>query len=132
MSERLHLPSELPEGFAYTASAGLTEAEARRRRETGDGNRLPENREKPVSEILRDNTFTLFNLLNAALALLLILAGSYRNMLFMGVVISNILIGTIQEARAQRTIRNLKLLNAPKAAVLVSERSKASPKDMPL
>ena len=118
LSERLHLPSELPEGFTYTASAGLTEPEVRRRRENGDGNRLPENREKPVAEILRDHTFTLFNLLNAGLALLLILAGSYRNMLFMGVVVSNILIGTIQEVRAQRTIRNLKLLNAPKATVL--------------
>lgn len=118
MSERLQLPSELPEGFQYTASAGLTEAEALRRKETGDGNRLPENREKPVSEILRDHVFTLFNLLNVSLALLLILAGSYRNMLFMGVVISNILIGTIQEVRAQRTIRNLKLLNTPRTTVL--------------
>ena len=45
---------------------------------------------------------TLFNLLNVILALLLLGTGSYRNMLFMGVVVSNALIGTIQELRAKR------------------------------
>ena len=50
--------------------AGLTEAEARKRRERGEGNTLAEGQEKPISAILRDNLFTLFNLLNFALNLL--------------------------------------------------------------
>lgn len=118
MSERLNLPSELPEGFVYTDAEGLTEAEARKRRERGEGNTLAEGQEKPISAILRDNLFTLFNLLNAGLAVALALAGSYRNMMFLGVVIANVLIGTIQEVRAQKTIRELKLLNAGQANVI--------------
>ena len=118
MSERLSLPSEIPEGLIYTDPAGLSSEEAERRRERGEGNVTAEHQEKPFSAILRDNTFTLFNLLNAGLAVALALAGSYRNMLFLGVVISNILIGTIQEAKAQKTIRRLKLLNAPEVSVI--------------
>ena len=44
--------------------------------------------------------------------------GSYRNMTFLVIVIANILIGTIQEYRAQKTIRELQLLNVPKLHVL--------------
>ena len=52
------------------------------------------------------------------LALALALVGAWRNMLFMGVVVSNTLIGTIQELRARKTVAELKLLARTPATVL--------------
>ena len=43
-------------------------------------------------ESFGSNIFTLFNFLNLALAIAIILVGSYKNLLFMGVVICNIFI----------------------------------------
>lgn len=59
-----------------------------------------------------------------ALAVCLALVGSWRNMLFLGVVVSNTLIGTVQELRARKTIRKLSLLNAPTAHVLRNGRER--------
>ena len=72
--------------------------------------------DKSTAQILAENLFTPFNGLNVALAVCLALVGSWRNMLFLGVVVSNTLIGTVQELRARKTIRKLSLLNAPDRA----------------
>ena len=97
-----------------TPSTGLTDEMAAGRKP----NVVTEAPEKTVWQIIAGNLFTPFNALNVALAVCLALVGSWRNMLFMGVVISNTLIGTVQELRARRTIRKLSLLNAPQAHVL--------------
>ena len=107
-----------PEGLPATPATGLTEEEAARRAEMGLDNRHKADAGKSVGQILAGNFFSLFNMLNFALAACLILVGSYRNMLFLGVVFSNTLIGTVQELRAKRTLQRLKLLNAPAARVL--------------
>lgn len=117
-SQKLTIPTELPGDFTPTASSGLSDAEAAARRSAGQGNIYRADPGKTPLQILCSNLFTLFNLLNAVLALALALVGSYRNMLFLGVVVSNTLIGTVQELRAHRTIRRLKLLNAPVCHVL--------------
>ena len=65
---------------------------------------------KSIKQIISSNIFTLFNLLNVALALAIFLVGSYKNLLFMGVVISNIIISTFQEIQAKRTIDKLSLI----------------------
>lgn len=90
---------------------GLTREEAEQRRATGQSNAMPPSREGGVPDILRRNILTLFNLLNLVLALLLLWVGSYRNMLFMGVVLSNIVIGVVQEIRAKRTHDRLQLMS---------------------
>ena len=107
-----------PEDLPATPATGLTEEEAARRAEMGLDNRHKADAGKSVGQILAGNFFSLFNMLNFALAACLILVGSYRNMLFLGVVFSNTLIGTVQELRAKRTLQRLKLLNAPAARVL--------------
>lgn len=116
--EQLEIPSGLPENFIPTPEGGLEAAEAAQRRAQGEGNACRVQPGKSVWQILAGNLFTLFNLLNAGLALSLALVGSYRNMLFLGVVFSNTLIGTVQELRAYRTMQRLKLLNAPTCHVL--------------
>ena len=47
---------------------------------------------KTIRQIITTNIFTLFNMLNFALAFSIILVGSYKNLLFMGVILSNIFI----------------------------------------
>ena len=97
---------------------GLSSEEARKLTAEGKANVMPKSREGGLGEILRRNVLTLFNLLNVVLAGLLFIVGSYRNMLFVGVVLSNILIGTIQELRAKRTHDRLRLLSEGHVRVL--------------
>ena len=117
MRKDLTLPSELPEGFTFTDPSGLTAAQAAQVKEAGFSNQMADLDRRPLSRILMRHIFTLFNLLNFSLALCLLLVGSYRNMLFIAVIISNILIGAVQEYRAQKTISSLKLLNTPSVHV---------------
>lgn len=118
MKEGLSLPDRLPEGFVFTETTGLTAEQAETAAREGRANRLTVREEKSVGEILLRHLLTWFNLLNFALGVCLLLVGSYRNMLFLGVVVSNTLIGALQEYRAQKTIASLKLLNAPSVRVL--------------
>ncbi len=73
---------------------------------------------KTEGQIIRENVFTFFNLLNFVLALAVILVGSPRSALFMGVILSNIVIGSFQGIRAKRTIDKLSLISSPKANVV--------------
>lgn len=96
---------------------GLDEAAALSQYRKGFCNRLPRSRETGTWSIVRRNVFTLFNLLNLVLAALLFWVGSYRNMLFLGVVISNTLIGLTQELRAKRLHDKLQVLSQGKVRV---------------
>ena len=102
-SEQLTLPTGAPE--ALTDLSGLTEAEAARRIAAGEGNRAAADDGRTPLQIVAKNLFTLFNLLNVLLALALALVGAWRNMLFMGVVISNTLIGTVYRTTSPPLMR---------------------------
>jgi cation-transporting ATPase E len=129
MRNDLALPNELPEGFLFTDPSGLTAVQAEEALKAGHANRMTDPDQRPLSRILVRHLFTLFNLLNFSLALCLLLVGSYRNMLFISVIISNILIGAIQEYRAQKTISALKLLNTPSVHVLRDGKEITVPPD---
>ena len=129
MKKDLTLPSELPDDFVFTEVSGLTSAEAEKNAASGLSNRMSSTGEKTIPQILFSHVFTLFNLLNFALGLCLLLVGSYRNMLFLFVIIANILIGALQEYRAQKTIAALKLLNAPSVHVLRDGQEKTVSSD---
>ena len=89
---------------------------------SGRGNRTSHDHGKSVARILGENIFTFFNLLNIFLGLCLVLVGSYRNMLFLGVVVCNTVIGIVQELRARNTVRRLELLHAMQCRVLRDTR----------
>ena len=129
MKKDLTLPSELPDDFVFTETTGLTSAEVEKKAASGLSNRMSSTGEKTIPQILFSHVFTLFNLLNFALGLCLLLVGSYRNMLFLFVIIANILIGALQEYRAQKTIAALKLLNAPSVHVLRDGQEKTVSSD---
>ena len=73
---------------------------------------------KTIAQIIRSNFITLFNILNLSLALIVFFVGSYKNLLFLGVVICNTLISTFQEIRSKRVIDKLSLLSEGKATVI--------------
>ena len=95
--------------------------------ENGWSNEPVEPPSKTVPEIIKSNLFTYFNLVFAVLAALLILAGSFRNLTFLPVILTNLFIGIIQEIRAKNTLDKLSVLNAPKALVVREGRQFSIP-----
>ena len=79
---------------------------------------------KTYGQIILSNMFTLFNLLNLFLGLLIFLVGSYKNLLFLGVVICNTTISIIQEIRAKREIDKLSIVAETKVDVIRDGRKK--------
>ena len=78
---------------------GLSSEEVKKRKAEGKANVSANLKTKSFGRIFYDNICTLFNLINVLLFLALIFVGSYKNMLFMGVVLSNIAIGIFQEKK---------------------------------
>ncbi len=97
---------------------GLSDNEINQRIQNGYINKQESTITKSYKKIFRDNLFTLFNLINAILAGLIIFVGSYKNMLFLGVVLSNIIIGIFQEIRAKRILDKLSLITKPYVSVI--------------
>ena len=102
---------------------GLSGEQVRQRAAAGLDNRNAGVKTKTEGQIIRENVFTFFNLLNIILGAAVILVGSPRNALFLGVIVSNIVIGSFQGIRAKHTIDKLSLLSAPKANVIRDGRS---------
>ena len=73
--------------------------------------------------IIVKNTFTLFNLVNLILALMIISVGSHKNLLFVFVAISNTLISTINELRAKKIVDKMRLLSEQNPTVLRDGKS---------
>lgn len=99
-------------------NTGLSTQEAEYRAANGRSNGGFEIKTKSALQIVCENVFTLFNLINLILAVMVICVGSYRNALFMGVVICNTAIGIFQGIRAKRAIDKLSIISAPKARVI--------------
>lgn len=99
-------------------NTGLSSAEAEERVKKGLCNGDMDVKTKSVKRIFFDNIFTFFNLINTALAVLVLITGSFKNVLFMGIIVSNIAIGIFQELRSKRVIDKLSIISAPKARLL--------------
>lgn len=97
---------------------GLTTGEARQRAAQGLANTAAAPTSKTVAQIITGNVFTLFNGVNFAIFLLVLSTGKLANTLFMGVILSNTLIGILQEVRAKRTLDALRVLSAVQAEVI--------------
>ena len=97
---------------------GLTYEQVKSRIQDGYYNIDSNIKTKTISEIIFTNIFTLFNMLNFSIAFFIFLVGSYKNLFFLGVVISNILISTIQEIRSKKIIDKLSIISSTKACVI--------------
>lgn len=106
--------------------SGLTEQEVQQRRAQmppQDDMRMT----KSVSQIVRTNLVTLFNVLNFIIAILLFAVGAYSNMLFIAIIILNIVIGTAQELKAKKLVDELSILNRPTVRVRREGQDKRIP-----
>ncbi|HEY5556653.1 HAD-IC family P-type ATPase [Acetobacterium sp.] len=97
---------------------GLTQAQVEERIKEGKVNSQPPSKTKTMNAIIKDNIFTLFNILNIVLACMIIFVASYRNLLFINIVIINTIIGIVQEIKAKKTIDKLSLISQPRTTVL--------------
>ena len=97
---------------------GLTHLEVEKRREMGEGGNIPDSITKTKAQILKENIFTLFNLLNFIIALLLFSVGAYSNLFFIVIILCNIGIGIAQELKAKKLVDDLSILNRPQITVL--------------
>ena len=97
---------------------GLTQAQVEERIAAGQVNIQPQSKTKTIGRIIKDNSLTLFNMLNIILALMIIFVESFQNLLFINIVIVNTFIGIIQEIKAKKTIDKLSLISQPHVIVL--------------
>ena len=97
---------------------GLTHAQVEERRAQGKTNVDDVGQTKSVKQIILGNICTLFNLINLILAVAILIAGSYKNVTFMGIIIANTAIGIFQEIRSKRTMDRLSFLSASKVKVI--------------
>lgn len=100
------------------ANTGLTEEQVSTRKQQNLVNYDTTVPTKTIGQIIKNNIATPFNFLNLFLALAVFLVGSYKNLLFMGVVISNTVISIIQEIRSKKTIDKLSILASKKVTVI--------------
>ena len=97
---------------------GLTVAEVNARIEAGKINIADDSSDRTTGKIIRDNLLTYFNLIFLVITVLLCIAGAFRDLTFLPIIIGNILIGIVQELRAKKTLDKMKILNAGHAVVI--------------
>ena len=97
---------------------GLTNEEVQERIAQGQVNNNENPNTRTYKQIILENTLTFFNFLNLVLLVLVLLVGSYKNSMFVGIIFINTVIGIIQEIRAKKTIDKLAILTESKTVVL--------------
>jgi cation-transporting ATPase E len=109
-------PSAAPR--PVTPAGGLDDAAVAARVGAGLVNRTTTRTSRTAGEILRANVFTVFNGVLLTLFALVVATGRLANGLFVGIVVVNAVMGTVQELRAKRTLDRLALLAAAPARVV--------------
>ncbi len=97
---------------------GLTSKEIKQRIKKKLVNYDIDIKTKSIVKIIFDNFFTMFNFLNLCLGLLIIFVESYKNLLFLGGVFFNLVIGIIYEVNAKRIIDRLSIIHSTKVKVI--------------
>ena len=97
---------------------GLTVEQVVERINKGYINKSAVTNNKTYLSIFINNIFTFFNILCIGVAICLIIAGSFKNLFFLVVMLSNTAIGIFQEIKAKKTIDKLSLLTAPTTKVI--------------
>ncbi|MBQ9058299.1 MAG: HAD-IC family P-type ATPase [Atopobiaceae bacterium] len=97
---------------------GLTSVEVEQRRQRGQININAGAKTKSVGQIFLGHILTLFNAVNFGLALLVFFTGSYRNLLFLFAVISNIVVSIFQELRAKQLVDKLAIVASSPVRVI--------------
>ena len=97
---------------------GLTQEEVKQRQEECQVNYDTTVPTKSIKRIVCDNFFTLFNFINLFLGIAVFLVGQYKNMFFLGIILINTAISTIQEIHSKRVVDKLSIMASSKAKVI--------------
>lgn len=97
---------------------GLTTEEVKTRIKSNKTNIVTVDTEDSIKDIIYKNIFTYFNLIFLILSILLVFAGSLRNLSFLPIIIINILIGIVQQIKSKLTLDKLSLLDKTKYMVI--------------
>lgn len=97
---------------------GLTQAEVEARIADGQVNAIQDSSNRSVKDIVMGNTLTFFNFISIVLLALVLSVRSYKNMLFIFIIIANTLIGIFQEIKAKITLDKLKILTVSHVDVI--------------
>lgn len=108
-------PVELPAPAG--GGPGLTAAEVAERIARGEVNDVPVRSSRSVTEIVRANVFTRFNLIIGVLWLIMLFVAPIQDSLFGFVIIANTGIGIVQEWRAKKTLDSLAVIGEAKPTV---------------
>ena len=106
------------ERYTPNIKIGLTHNQVLKRKEQNLINYDTSLPTKSIKQILTENFITLFNILNLILGIAVFCVGSYKNMLFLLVMIINTTISTIQEIHSKRIIDNLSITSSSKSTVI--------------
>ena len=98
--------------------SGLTNREVEEKILFGKVNKINFKTSESISTIIKKNIFTYFNVIFIILAILVIFAGTYRNLTFLIVVTINVLIGIFQQIRSKKVLDELSLLDKCKYNVI--------------
>jgi cation-transporting ATPase E len=102
-----------------TPETGLDDAEVARRRAAGLGNTAPPPTTRTYVAIVRENVFTFINNILFGLGIALVVVGRPVDALVsLGVIMTNVVVGIVQELRAKRTLDRIALLTRPTASVV--------------
>ncbi|WP_327709610.1 cation-translocating P-type ATPase [Streptomyces sp. NBC_00464] len=99
------------------AGRGLTAAEVAERIARGEVNDVPVRSSRSVTEIVRANVFTRFNLIIGVLWVIMLFVAPIQDSLFGFVIIANTGIGIVQEWRAKKTLDSLAVIGEAKPTV---------------
>ncbi|MCR5717390.1 MAG: HAD-IC family P-type ATPase [Lachnospiraceae bacterium] len=108
---------------------GLTLQEVNARIQAGKVNYRNVSGTKSVKEILKSNLLTYFNLVFVILGVLLVLARSYRDLTFIGVIAANALIGIVQELHSKKILDRMSIVSQPRVKVVRDEKEMVIPSD---
>ena len=97
---------------------GLTNEQVQERIAEGKVNANENPNTRTYKQIILENTLTFFNFLNLVLLVMVLFVRSYKNSMFMGIILLNTVIGIVQEIRAKKTIDKLAILTESKTVVL--------------
>ena len=90
---------------------GLSSEEVLVRTKEGLINRTKKNVTKSYGRMVYDNFFTFFNVLLYVFVVLVCFAGKFNQLLFLGVITANSVIGFIQDIRARLLVEKLSIVN---------------------
>ncbi len=96
---------------------GLSTAEVAERVARGEVNDVPVRSSRSITEIVRANVLTRFNLIIGVLWVIMLFVAPIQDSLFGFVIVANTGIGIIQEWRAKRTLDSLAVIGEAKPTV---------------